>query len=75
MPPTTIMGSACTKDYQQPAMDFSVAFAVEIDEYVKGHAKTRYVETYDQAAGYVTRMCCLPPSPPRDPYDPLRLDE
>jgi len=56
-------------------MDFSVAFAVEIDEYVKGHAKTRYVDTYDQTAGYVTRMCCLPPPPPRNPHDPLRLDE
>ena len=69
------MGSACTKGYQQPAMDFSVAFAAEIDEYVKGYAKTRYVETYDQTAGYVTRMCCLPPPPPRNPHDPLRLDE
>jgi len=59
------MGSACTKNYQQPAMDWHLAFAGEIEEYVKRHAPTRYVDTYDPEGGWSTRMCEMPPPAPR----------
>jgi len=42
-------------------MDFSVAFADEIDEYVKQNSPTRYVTTYDPDGGCVTRICNMPP--------------